>query len=57
MAQLEHVTLTPNPVLAGEQYIVSVAVLTWGYLNKNFTWDELSGQTWDEVKSRWQEDK
>lgn len=56
MAQLEHVTLTPNPVYAGDQYIVSVAILTWGHLNKNYTYAELSGRTWSEMKSQWQEE-
>ncbi len=56
MAHLENVTITPNPVLAKEQCIVSVAISTWDYLNKNYTWSELAAKKWSEVNSQWQEE-
>lgn len=56
MAHLEHVTITPNPVSAGEQFIVSVAISTWDYLGKNYTWADLAEKKWSEVESQWQGD-
>lgn len=38
-----------NTVNTGEKVLLSVTVLTWDYLNKNYTWDSLkndSGLTW-----------
>ena len=54
MAHLEHVTITPNPVLAKDQYIVSVAISTWDHLNKNYPWADLAERKWSEVESQWQ---
>lgn len=54
MAHLENVTITPNPVPAKDQYIVSVAISTWDHLNKNYTWADLAEKKWSEVNSQWQ---
>lgn len=45
---IQDVTLSKNTVTTGEKVLLSVAVLTWDYLNKNYTWESLkdSGLTW-----------
>lgn len=56
MAQLEHVTITPNPVSAGDNCIIRVAIATWGYFEKNHTWNNLKEHKWNEVESQWQKE-
>lgn len=55
MSHVENVTLKPNPVCTGDQYIVSAAISTWDHLNVNYTWSDLTGKKWNEVNSQWQE--
>ena len=56
MSQLESVTIQPNPANTGGKCLIRVAILTWDYLNKNYTWNALAGMTWEDLKSQWQKE-
>ena len=55
MAQLENVIIQPNPVDVKSQFLLSVTILTWNYLNKNYTWNAVSGMSWADLESQWKE--
>ncbi len=50
--KIESVEITPNPVDANEQFIISVKVTqtTWDWLKK-FTWNTAKGFTWNQAKN------
>lgn len=50
-ASITTVTITPNPVNAGNQFIIQVAATFTINFNdiEVMTWDHMSGHTWDEI--------
>lgn len=55
MALSEPITITPNPVTVGGQYMLSVTLLTWNYIGKTYTWADLKNDTWNDAESQWKE--
>ena len=55
MAELENITIQPNPVTTKSQFLIRVTILTWNYLNKNYTWNAVRGMTWKDLESQWEE--
>lgn len=49
---VDNLKLSKNTVNPGEQVRLSLAVITWDYLKKNYTWNSLknSGMKWQDLK-------
>lgn len=49
--KIESVSITPNPVNVGEQFVISakVSLTTWGWV-KQFTWKAIKSFTWKQAK-------
>lgn len=50
--RIESVTITPNPVKTGEQFIISaeVTLSIWGWIKK-FAWKTLKKFSWQKAKN------
>lgn len=48
---IKDVSLSKNMVTTGEKVLLSVTILTWDFLNKNYTYETLneSGMTWGDM--------
>lgn len=49
---IREVEITPNPATTKQQIKITVSLVTWDYLKRNYTWKSLneSGKTWGDLK-------
>ena len=49
---IKSVNIRKNPATVGEEIKITVEVITWEYLNRNYTWDTLqdSNMKWQDLK-------
>lgn len=52
MLKIDSVSIVPNPVTCGEDFVISVKIITWDTLKADYTWDSLknSGETWESLR-------
>jgi hypothetical protein len=51
--KIEEIKLSKNPVNTGEQFKLTVSLVTWDYLKKNYTWNTLKTEkTWGSLVER-----
>lgn len=49
---IKTVEISKNPATVGENIKITVDVITWNYLKRNYTWDTLqnSNMKWQDMK-------
>lgn len=50
---IDKIELSKNPVIVKEQFKTIVSLVTWNYLNKQYTWKSLkASRTWGSMVDR-----